>query len=153
MQNRFQSKQHISYQHLIVFLIGLINTVIYSLYSLSVYGKINGGAEMGNHFSLFICGLLFAGTLTALLGVFKSNWTFVSLLASFFFSAAFGYYINDRLIMFEEMINKIYGMMESGADFKMVVLVFVLDFICILALIIDSFTDKSGRKVDGNECI
>lgn len=96
---------------------------------------------MGNHFNAAIFVLLLLGTLACLIGIIKPGWKFAPLIPSLLFSAAFGYYINDRLIMIEEIINRIYGMMESGGNFGMVILVFVLDLVCVAALIVASFTD------------
>ena len=124
--------------------IGLVTTVIYAAYSLSVYGKINGGADMGNHFNQAIFVLLLLGTLTCLPGIIRPQWDFAPFIPALLFSAAFGYYINDRLIMFEEIVNEIYGMMESGANFGMVILIFVLTLVCVLALIVACFT--GGKK-------
>ena len=137
------------------FVLGLANTVIYAAYSLSVYGKINGGADMGNHFNAAIFVLLLLGTLTCLIGIIKPGWKFAPLIPSLLFSAAFGYYINDRLIMIEEIINRIYGMMESGGNFGIVILVFVLDLVCVAALIVASFTDggKDAESVGKAESV
>ena len=139
--NFFKNKPLSFYLCLGAFVLGLANTVIYAAYSLSVYGKINGGADMGNHFNAAIFVLLLLGTLACLIGIIKPDWKFAPLIPSLLFSAAFGYYINDRLIMIEEIINRIYGMMESGGNFGMVILVFVLDLVCVAALIVASFTD------------
>ncbi len=122
-----------------VLVLGIATTITYAAYSLSVYGKINGGADMGNHFNPLIFTLLLLGSLACLLGIIKPEWEFSSLVPSLFFSAAFGYYINDRLIMIEETINKIYGMMESGGNFGVVITIFALTFICAMALIVSSF--------------
>ncbi len=145
--NFFKNKSLSFYLCLGACVIGLVTTIIYAAYSLSVYGKINGGADMGNHFNAAIFVLLLLGTLTCLIGIIKPGWKFAPLIPSLLFSAAFGYYINDRLIMFEEIVNQIYGMMESGAIFGMVILVFVLTLVCVLTLIVASFAgDKKFGK-------
>ena len=147
--NFFKNKPLSFYLCLGAFVLGLANTVIYAAYSLSVYGKINGGADMGNHFNALIFVMLLLGTLTCGLGIVKPGWKFAPVIPSLFFSAAFGYYINDRLIMFEEIVNQIYGMMESGAIFGMVILVFVLTLVCVLTLIVASFAgDKKFGKAE-----
>lgn len=153
--NFFKNKPLSFYLCLGAFVLGLANTVIYAAYSLSVYGKINGGADMGNHFNAAIFVLLLLGTLACLIGIIKPGWKFAPLIPSLLFSAAFGYYINDRLIMIEEIINRIYGMMESGGNFGMVILVFVLDLVCVAALIVASFTDggKDAESVGEAESV
>ena len=115
--------------------LGLVNAVIYAVYSLNVVGK------TGNHFDGLIFALLLLGALTCALPVVKPEWKFSLLIPAVFFSASFGYYVNDRLIMFEEMINRIYGMMESGAVLGMVILVFALNLISFLSVAIASFMD------------
>lgn len=145
----FKNKPLSFYLCLGTFVIGLVTTIIYMAYSLSVYGKINGGADTGNHFNALIFVMLLLGTLTCGLGVAKPGWKFAPVIPSLFFSAAFGYYINDRLIMFEEIVNQIYGMMESGAIFGMVILIFVLTLVCILALIVACFTGE--KRFDKTE--
>lgn len=145
----FKNKPLSFYLCLGTFVIGLVTTIIYMAYSLSVYGKINGGADMGNHFNALIFVMLLLGTLTCGLGVAKPGWKFAPVIPSLFFSAAFGYYINDRLIMFEEIVNQIYGMMESGAIFGMVILIFVLTLVCILALTVACFTGE--KRFDKTE--
>ena len=147
--NFFKNKPLSFYLSLGACVIGLATTIIYAAYSLSVYGKINGGADMGNHFNALIFVMLLLGTLTCGLGIAKPGWKFAPVIPSLFFSAAFGYYINDRLIMFEEIVNQIYGMMESGAIFGMVILVFVLTLVCVLTLIVASFAgDKKFGKAE-----
>ena len=147
--NFFKNKSLSFYLCLGACVIGLVTTIIYAAYSLSVYGKINGGADMGNHFNALIFVMLLLGTLTCGLGIVKPRWKFAPVIPCLFFSAAFGYYINDRLIMFEEIVNQIYGMMESGAIFGMVILVFVLTLVCILALIVACFTGE--KRFDKTE--
>ena len=144
--NFFKNKSLSFYLCLGACVIGLVTTIIYAAYSLSVYGKINGGADMGNHFNALIFVMLLLGTLTCGLGIAKPGWKFAPVIPSLFFSAAFGYYINDRLIMFEEIVNQIYGMMESGGIFGRVILIFALTLVCVLAMIVACFT---GEKKPG----
>ena len=145
----FKNKPLSFYLCLGAFVLGLANAIIYAAYSLSVYGKINGGADMGNHFNAAIFVLLLLGALTCLIGVIKPGWKFAPLVPALLFAAAFGYYINDRLIMIEEIINRIYGMMESGGIFSMVILVFALTLVCFIAVTVATFTDgeKAASKV------
>lgn len=144
MKNFFKNKSLAFYLVCLAFVIGLANTVIYACYSLNVNGK------FGNHFNSLIFVLLLLGTVACILPILKPNWKFTIIIPSALFSAAFGYYINDRLIMFEEMINKIYGMMESGAVLPMVILILVLDVVCIILTIVASFLEfeKKNKKLE-----
>lgn len=137
--NFFKNKPLSFYLCLGAGIIGLINTIIYAAYSLNVVGK------TGNHFDALVFSMLLLGTLSCSLPVIKPEWKFTILIPSVFFSAAFGYYINDRLIMFEEMLNRIYGMMESGAVLGMVILIFVLDIVSFLAIAVAAFTDSDKK--------
>ena len=143
--NFFKNKQLSFYLSIGACVIGLVATLIYAIYSTSAYGKINGGADMGSHFNALIFVLLLLGTLACALPIIKPDWKFTTLIPAFLFSAAFGYYIDDRLIMIEEHINKIYGMMESGGNLGIVIVIFALTFLSILALIVASFTDESKK--------
>ena len=144
--NFFKNKPLSFYLCLGACVLGVVTTIVYTAYSLSVYGKINGGADMGNHFNTVVFVMVLLGTLACAIGVARPDWQFAPIIPSLFFSAAFGYYIDDRLIMFEEIINEIYGMMESGANFGMVMFVFVLMVVCIAALIVASFTDGTKKQ-------
>ena len=58
------------------------------------------------------------------------------------FALAFGLYLNDRIIMFEEMINNITGMTDRNNVFAVVVVIFVLLLASTVAGIVASFNDK-----------
>lgn len=145
MLNFFKNKPLSFYLSIGACLLGIVVILIYAVYSTNAYGKINGGADMGTHFNALIFVLLLLGTLACVLLIIKPDWKFATLIPSFLFSAAFGYYIDDRLIMIEEHINKIYGMMESGGNLGIVIVIFALTFLSILALIVASFTDESKK--------
>ena len=51
-------------------------------------------------------------------------------------------YINDRVIMFEEMINQIYGMNERGAILEVVIAILALQLVSILLCVIACFTSE-----------
>lgn len=125
----FKNKSLTFYIGLGAFVIGLINAIVYIAYSTSV-----------NHFSALICVLLILACLSCIPMVL-TKFKFTPLIPAFLFAAAFGFYLNDRLIMFEEMINEIYGMTESGAILGVVLLVFILDLVCFIGVTIASFTD------------
>lgn len=135
--NFFKNKPLSFYLCLGACVIGLINTITYAAYSLSIVDKFGG-----NHFDAVVFSMLLLGTLSCALPIIKPEWQFGLLAPAIFFSAAFGYYVNDRLIMFEEMINRIYGMMESGAVLGMVILIFVLNMVSFLAVAVAAFTDS-----------
>lgn len=113
--------------------LGLITTVLYLIYSLSV-----------GHFNalVFVTLLLGVGASAAVLFL---DWHFLPLVPALFFSLAFGLYVNDRVIMFEEMINKIYGMSESGAILGVVILILALNLICVIASIVASFGARNKK--------
>ena len=115
------------------FVVGLISAIVYVAYSTSV-----------SHFQPAIFVMMLLGALLCIPIVF-TEWKFAPILPAVFFAAAFGMYINDRLIMFEEMINKIYGMMEKGAILSMVILVFVLDLIAFLATAVAAFVKEKKQ--------
>ncbi len=110
--------------------LGLVNTLIYLIYSVGV-----------NLFAPLVFVMLLLGVVSMYFYVF-TNHDFSLIVPIVFFSSAFGLYVNDRVIMFEEMINHIYGMSETGAILGIVILIFILCFISILALIVASFLPR-----------
>ena len=68
---------------------------------------------------------------------------FLTLVPVLFFSLALGFHICDRVYMFQEMINHIYGMNEKGAILWLVILLFVLNAISAVAAIIAAFSDRN----------
>lgn len=115
-------------------LLGIINAVIYIIYSTSV----------GHFNALIFVLLLLAGISCA--GMIFTKFKFMPLIPALLFSAAFGFYVNDRLIMFEEMINKIYGMTESGAILGVVILIFAFTLVSFIAIAVAAFSgDENGK--------
>lgn len=112
--------------------IGLITAIVYAAYSLSV-----------GHFDPVVLVLMLLGVLGEGVALKTDNKS-APLLPAIFFALGFGMYINDRVIMFEEMINKIYGMNERGAILEVVIAILVLQFITVLFNMIACFT--SDRK-------
>ena len=88
----------------IALLVGVVNAAIYLIYSTSVH-----------HFSPLVFAALVAAAISCLLIMF-TRLKLATLISAALFATAFGLYVNDRLIMFEEMINKIYGMKKQGAS-------------------------------------
>lgn len=110
--------------------LGAVTTITYLIYSLSV-----------RHFNALVFVMLLCGVIGTVLVLLK-DFDFLPLVPALFFSLAFGFYVNDRVIMFEEMINGIYGMSESGAILGVVVLLLILAFICVVASVIAAFTKR-----------
>lgn len=110
--------------------IGLVTTIIYLIYSTSV-----------QLFAPEVFILLLLGTLSALLVLFV-DWEFAPLLPALFFSLAFGFHLCDRVLMFEEMINNIYGMNERGAILWVVLLLLGLNLVSVLGSIVAAFSSR-----------
>lgn len=140
--NLFKNKSVAFYLFIAAGVVSLVGTVIYAAYSGSAYGKINGGSQVGSHFNALIFVLMLLGSLTCVLPVLKSKWKFTPIIPIIFSSAAFGYYIDDRLVMIEEHFNHIYGMMESGGNLITVMVIFVFMLISAITLIVASFMDS-----------
>ena len=71
-----------------------------------------------------------------------TRFKFMPLIPAALFSAAFGFYLNDRLAMFEEMINNIYGMNERGAILWVVLLLLGLNLVSVLGSIVAAFSSR-----------
>ena len=130
--NFFKGKSTGFYCGLGAGIVGIANAIIYIVYSTSV-----------GHFDTLIFVLLLLAGLSCG-GMVFTKFKFMPVIPAVLFSAAFGFYINDRLIMFEEMINEIYGMTESGAILGAVLLIFALTLVCFIAVTVAAFTD--GEK-------
>ena len=112
--------------------LGLVTAIVYAAYSLSV-----------GHFDPVVLVLMLLGVVAEAAALKFDNKS-MPLLPAIFFALGFGMYINDRVIMFEEMINKIYGMNERGAILPVVIAILVLQFITVVFNMIACFT--SDRK-------
>ena len=110
----------------IALLVGVVNAAIYLIYSTSVH-----------HFSPLVFAALVAAAISCLLIMF----TRLKL------ATPFGLYVNDRLIMFEEMINKIYGMTEQGAILWVVLMVFGLMIVGFAAVTYAAFRDDLSTAI------
>ena len=110
----------------IALLVGVVNAAIYLIYSTSVH-----------HFSPLVFAALVAAAISCLLIMFTR----------LKFATAFGLYVNDRLIMFEEMINKIYGMTEQGAILWVVLMVFGLMLVGFAAVTYAAFRDDLSTAI------
>ena len=109
---------------------GVLALVVYLIYNL-IIGKFTADV-----FVMIVLGVLFAGmTLT-------TEFKFAPVLSVLGFGLAFGLYVNNRIIMFEEMINHIVGMTERGDSFPVVVIILVLLFVAAVAGIVVSFSEK-----------
>lgn len=110
--------------------IGLVTTVIYVIYSTSV-----------SLFAPEVFIFLLLGTLGEVLVLFV-DWKFAPIIPALFFSLALGFHLCDRVLMFEEMINGIYGMNERGAILWVVLLLLALNLVSVLASIVASFSSR-----------
>lgn len=114
--------------------VGLITTIIYLVYTLVV-----------GLFAPEVFVFLLLGTAACVLSLFF-DWKFLPLVAAVFFSLAFGLHIHDRITMFQEMINRIYGMNERGAILGVVILLLVFNVISIAATIFASFCERDKQS-------
>ena len=117
----------------IALLVGVVNAAIYLIYSTSVH-----------HFSPLVFAALVAAAISCLLIMF-TRLKLATLISAALFATAFGLYVNDRLIMFEEMINKIYGMTEQGAI--LVLMVFGLMLVGFAAVTYAAFRDDLSTAI------
>ena len=106
---------------------GVLALLVYVIYNLAI-GK----------FTMDVFLMILAGVVFAFIAL-KSNFKFAPVLAVLGYSLAIGFYLNNRIIMFEEMINHIEGMNERGNIFAVVVVIFVLLFIGAITGIAASF--------------
>ncbi len=130
MRLQFTNRGTGFYANLAAGAIGLICTLLYLIYSLSV-----------GHFAAVVFVMLLLGTIAAAVAM-VFDWKFLAIFPVLFYSLAFGLYVNDRVVMFEEMINNITGMTERGAILPIVIIVFVLCLLSIVGGIVAAFTDK-----------
>ena len=112
---------------------GVLALAVYVVYNLAI-GK----------FTTDVFVMILAGVIFAFVG-YASEFKFAPVLAVLGFSLAIGFYLNDRIIMFEEMINNIVGMNERGNIFAVVVVIFVLLFLAAITGIVGSF---KGSKAE-----
>ena len=113
----------------------VVNAAIYLIYSTSVH-----------HFSPLVFAALVAAAISCLLIMF-TRLKLATLISAALFATAFGLYVNDRLIMFEEMINKIYGMTEQGAILWVVLMVFGLMLVGFAAVTYAAFRDDLSTAI------
>ncbi len=109
---------------------GILALVVYLIYNL-VIGKFTADV-----FVLIVLGVIFA--LVTLTTEFK----FAPVLSVLGFGLAFGLYVNNRIIMFEELINNIVGMTERGDSVPVVVIILALLLVAAVCGIVVSFSEK-----------
>ncbi len=109
---------------------GIIALLVYLVYNIAI------GKFTIDVFLLIVAGIVF--TVISLLTDFK----FAPILTVIGYSLAVGFYFNDRIIMFEEMINHITGMTERGNIVGIVILIMVLLFVAAIAGVVASFAGK-----------
>ena len=114
---------------------GCLALLVYLVYNL-IIGKFTFDV-----FAAILVGLIFA-VMTVL-----TKFKFAPVLAVLGYSLGIGLYLNNRIVMFEEMINHITGMTERDNVFAVVILIFVLLFVGAVAGVIASFAaDKETAK-------
>ena len=114
---------------------GCLALLVYLVYNL-IIGKFTFDV-----FAAILVGLIFA-VMTVL-----TKFKFAPVLAVLGYSLGIGLYLNNRIVMFEEMINHITGMTERANIFAVVILIFVLLFVGAIAGVIASFSaDKETAK-------
>ena len=111
---------------------GILALVVYLIYNL-VIGKFTADV-----FVLIVLGVIFA--LVTLTTEFK----FAPVLSVLGFGLAFGLYVNNRIIMFEELINNIVGMTERGDSIPVVVIILALLLVAAVCGIVVSFSEKKA---------
>ena len=131
MKELFKNKSTGFYVGFVGGVLGLLTLVLYTVYSVSV-----------GHFATEVFIMLLLGVCASALAT-VSRFEWAPLLPVLFFSLAFGLYINDRTIMFEEMINKIYPMNAApGAVLPIVIAILVMNFVSAIMCVIASFTSR-----------
>lgn len=110
--------------------LGLLTTLAYLIYNL-ILGS----------FAIEIFLMLILGTASAALSLFK-NYKFLPIAMTLFFALAFGLYLNNRVIMFEEIINHITGMTERGQILGVVVAILVANLLAAIASVVASFRNE-----------
>ena len=114
---------------------GCLALLVYLVYNL-IIGKFTFDV-----FAAILVGLIFA-VMTVL-----TKFKFAPVLAVLGYSLGIGFYLNIRIVMFEEMINHITGMTERDNVFAVVILIFVLLLVGAVAGVIASFAaDKETAK-------
>ena len=111
---------------------GVLALVVYLIYNL-VIGKFTADV-----FVLIVLGVIFA--LVTLTTEFK----FAPVLSVLGFGLAFGLYVNNRIIMFEELINNIVGMTERGDSVPVVVVILALLLVAAISGVVVSFSEKKA---------
>lgn len=113
---------------------GILALVVYLVYNLAI-GK----------FTIDVFAAILIGTGAACFAV-VNDFKFAPIISVLGISLGIGLYLNDRIIMFEEMINHITGMTERNNIFAVVILIFVFLFVSAISGIIASFTEKNATK-------
>lgn len=110
--------------------LGCLATVAYLIYNL-ILGT----------FAIEICLLLVLGTASAVLSIFK-NYKFLPIVTTLLFGLAFGLYLNNRVVYFEELINHIGGMTERGQILGVVIAILAANFLAAITSVVASFKNE-----------
>ena len=111
---------------------GALALVVYLIYNLMI------GKFTADVFALIVLGVVFAAvTLT-------TEFKFAPVLSVLGFGLAFGLYVNNRIIMFEELINNIVGMTERGDSVPVVIVILALLLVAAISGVVVSFSEKKA---------
>lgn len=109
---------------------GILALAVYLVYNLAI-----------SKFTIDVFAAILIGAAAACFAV-VNDFKFAPIISVLAMSLGIGLYLNDRIIMFEEMINHITGMTERNNIFAVVILIFVFLFLGSISGIIASFTEK-----------
>lgn len=112
---------------------GVLALIVYLIYNIAI-SKVTADVLI-----MLLIGI--ASSVVALLYGKKIS-SIATVVSTLGFALAFGLYLNDRVIMFEEMINHITGMTERNNVLAVVIVIFVLLLVGTIAGIVASFNDK-----------
>lgn len=122
------------YARLIAAATAVLALVVYLIYNLAIH-----------KLTVDVLVAILIGAAFACLAV-VNDFKFAPILSVLGVSLGIGLYLNDRIIMFEEMVNHIVGMTERNNIFAVVVVIFVLLFLSAICGIIASFTERKAAK-------
>lgn len=122
------------YAELLSIAVAAVALIVYLIYNLTIH-----------KFTIDVFLMILVGIVVAVVSL-VTNFRFASVLSVLSISLAIGFYLNDRIIMFEEMINGITGMTERDNIFGVVILIFVLLFISAILGIVASFNERERAE-------
>lgn len=122
------------YSRLIAAVTAVLALVVYLVYNLAIH-----------KLTVDVLVAILVGAAVACFAV-VNDFKFAPIVSVLGVSLGIGLYLNDRIIMFEEMINHIVGMTERNNIFAVVMVIFALLFLSAICGIIASFTERKVSK-------